>query len=154
MSAMSNTVDEIHTSGSLAEKAEIFHNGRGNASSFPHSLFIPLRAPLLAPKAPKIRTTLCRRDRYDFLFALRHCLFNSSVLPETERRWSTTLATWKEVHSHIAELTKFISKLCKISATQHLNQTNFFNEAWCNISMLHFKTWNETQHLLVLLVTQ
>lgn len=120
MSAMSNTVDEIHTSGSLAEKAEIFHNGRGNASSFPHSLFIPLRAPLLAPKAPKIRTTLCRRDRYDFLFALLRCLFNSLVWPETERRSSTTLATWKEVHSNIAGLTKFMSKLCKISATQHL----------------------------------
>uniref|UniRef100_A0A8C4HSP1 Growth factor receptor bound protein 14 n=2 Tax=Dicentrarchus labrax TaxID=13489 RepID=A0A8C4HSP1_DICLA len=63
MSDMNNTLDEIHTSGSLGEKAEIFHTGKGNVSGFPNPALIPLRAPLLIPNAQKIRTTLCKRNR-------------------------------------------------------------------------------------------
>ncbi|KAG8000696.1 Growth factor receptor-bound protein 14 [Nibea albiflora] len=60
---MNNTLDEIHTSGSLGEKAEIFHSGKGNVSGFPNPALIPLRAPLLTPNAQKIKTTLCKGNR-------------------------------------------------------------------------------------------
>lgn len=68
MSDMNNTLDEIHTSGSLGEKAEIFHSGKGNVSGFPNPALIPLRAPLLTPNAQKIKTTLCKGNRYDAFF--------------------------------------------------------------------------------------
>lgn len=63
MSDMNNTLDGIHTSGSLGEKAEIFQSGKGNVSGFPSPALIPLRAPLPAPNAQKIRTTLCKGSR-------------------------------------------------------------------------------------------
>lgn len=117
---MSNTVDEIHTPGRLAGKAEIFHSGSSNVSSFPNSLFIPLRAPLLAPNALRIRTTLCKRDRYDFLLSLLHCLLNSVAFNEIKRCWNTTVTTWNDVHSLTAGMINFIWELYKISACKHL----------------------------------
>ncbi|XP_018557843.1 growth factor receptor-bound protein 14 isoform X2 [Lates calcarifer] len=63
MSDMNNTLDEIHTSGSLGEKAEIFQSGKGNVSGFTSPALIPLRAPLLTPNAQKTRTTLCKGNR-------------------------------------------------------------------------------------------
>ncbi|XP_071368689.1 growth factor receptor-bound protein 14 isoform X1 [Centroberyx affinis] len=63
MSDMNNTLDDIHTSGSLGEKAEIFQSGKGNVSGFPSPALIPLRAPLLPPNAQKTRTTLCKGNR-------------------------------------------------------------------------------------------
>lgn len=63
MSDMNNTLDEIHTSRSLREKAEIFQSGRGNVSGFSSPALIPLRAPLLTPNAPKTGTTLCTGNR-------------------------------------------------------------------------------------------
>ncbi|CAJ1079317.1 growth factor receptor-bound protein 14 isoform X1 [Xyrichtys novacula] len=65
MSDMNNTLDEIHTSGRLGEKAEIFQSGRGNVSGFPSPALIPLQAPLLTPNAQKIRTRLCKGNRND-----------------------------------------------------------------------------------------
>ena len=70
MSDMNNTPDGIHTSGSLGEKAEIFHSGKGNVSGCPSPALIPVRAPLPTPNAQKIRTPLCKGNRYDsFVFA-------------------------------------------------------------------------------------
>lgn len=63
MSDMSNTLDEIHTSGCLSKKAEIFLSGRGNVSGFPSPALIPERASLLTPDAQKIRTPLCKGSR-------------------------------------------------------------------------------------------
>ncbi|XP_073329426.1 growth factor receptor-bound protein 14 isoform X2 [Pagrus major] len=63
MSDMNNTLDEIHTSGSLGEKADIFHSDKGNVSGFPGPALIPLRAPLLTPNAQKNRTALCKGNR-------------------------------------------------------------------------------------------
>ncbi|XP_074515487.1 growth factor receptor-bound protein 14 isoform X2 [Sebastes fasciatus] len=63
MSDMNNALDGIHTSGSLGEKAEIFHSGKGNVSGFPSPALIPLRAPLPTPNAQKIRTALCKGNR-------------------------------------------------------------------------------------------
>ncbi|XP_037343775.2 growth factor receptor-bound protein 14 isoform X1 [Pungitius pungitius] len=63
MSDMNNTLDGIHTSGSLGEKAEIFQSGKGNASGFPSPTLIPSRALLPKPNAQKIRTTLSKSNR-------------------------------------------------------------------------------------------
>ncbi|XP_056145256.1 growth factor receptor-bound protein 14 isoform X3 [Lampris incognitus] len=60
---MNNTLDDLHTSGRLGEKAEIFHSGKGNVSGLPSPALIPLPAPLLPPNAQKTRTTLCKGDR-------------------------------------------------------------------------------------------
>ncbi|CAN9497797.1 unnamed protein product [Ophioblennius macclurei] len=63
MSDMNKTLDEIHTSGHLGEKAEIFQSGRGNVSGFPSPALIPLQDPLLTPNAQTSRTKLCRGTR-------------------------------------------------------------------------------------------
>lgn len=63
MSDMNKTLDEIHTSGSLGEKAEIFQSGRGNVSGFPSPALIPLQDPFLTPNAQKTRTKLCKGTR-------------------------------------------------------------------------------------------
>lgn len=42
---MSNTLDEIHTSGSLGARAEIFQRGKGNVSGFLSPALIPLQTP-------------------------------------------------------------------------------------------------------------
>ncbi|KAM6955489.1 growth factor receptor-bound protein 14 isoform 2-T4 [Lycodopsis pacificus] len=63
MSDMNNTLDGIHTSGSLGEKADIFQSGKGNASGFPSPALIPTRAPLPTPNAQKIRTSLSKGNR-------------------------------------------------------------------------------------------
>lgn len=68
MSDMNNTLDEIHTSGSLGEKAEIFQSGKGNVSGFSSPALIPLRAPLLPPNAQKTGTALFKGSRYECLF--------------------------------------------------------------------------------------
>ncbi|MGH0132142.1 UNVERIFIED_CONTAM: hypothetical protein FKN15_050003 [Acipenser sinensis] len=47
---MNNTLKDLHTSGSLGEKAAVFRSGRNNASGFLSAPLIPLRAPLLPPK--------------------------------------------------------------------------------------------------------
>uniref|UniRef100_A0A7N6ABR9 Growth factor receptor bound protein 14 n=1 Tax=Anabas testudineus TaxID=64144 RepID=A0A7N6ABR9_ANATE len=65
MSDMNNTLDEIHTSGRLGEKAEIFQSGKGNVSAFPNPALISLQAPLLAPNAQKTGATLCKGNRSD-----------------------------------------------------------------------------------------
>ncbi|KAF7648993.1 hypothetical protein LDENG_00149160 [Lucifuga dentata] len=57
------TLDEIHTSGSLGEKAEIFQSGRGNVSGFSSPALIPLCAPLLPPNAQTAGTTLNKGNR-------------------------------------------------------------------------------------------
>lgn len=59
---MNETLDDIHTSGSLRERAEIFQSGRGNASGFPSPALIPLD-PLLTPNAQASRTKLCGGSR-------------------------------------------------------------------------------------------
>ena len=89
MSDMNNTLDEIHTSGSLGEKADIFHSGKGNVSGCPGPALIPLRAPLLTPNAQKNRTALCcKGNRYDKFFSLRLlsmkpvCLWDSNKINE------------------------------------------------------------------------
>lgn len=63
MSDMNKTLEEIHTSGSLGEKAEIFHSGKGNVSGFPSPALIPLQEPLLTPNAHGTRTKLCKGNR-------------------------------------------------------------------------------------------
>ncbi|XP_073769340.1 growth factor receptor-bound protein 14 isoform X2 [Danio rerio] len=50
MSAMNDSLDETHTSGSLGEKATIFRGARGGGSAV-GSAFIPLRSPLQPPNA-------------------------------------------------------------------------------------------------------
>ncbi|XP_056322023.1 growth factor receptor-bound protein 14 isoform X1 [Danio aesculapii] len=50
MSAMNDSLDETHTSGSLGEKAAIFRGARGGGNAV-GSAFIPLRSPLQAPNA-------------------------------------------------------------------------------------------------------
>ncbi|MGH0119573.1 UNVERIFIED_CONTAM: hypothetical protein FKN15_032398 [Acipenser sinensis] len=47
---MNNTLKDLHTSGSLGEKATVFRSGRNNASGFLSAPLIHLRAPLLPPK--------------------------------------------------------------------------------------------------------
>ncbi|CAB1346667.1 unnamed protein product, partial [Coregonus sp. 'balchen'] len=63
MSDMSNTLEDIHTSDSLGEKAEIFGSGKGNVSGFSSPSLIPLHAPLQPPNAQLSRTAVCQGNR-------------------------------------------------------------------------------------------
>ncbi|XP_075896077.1 growth factor receptor-bound protein 14 isoform X2 [Nelusetta ayraudi] len=58
---MSNTLDRVHTCGSLGGKAEIFHGGRADESGYSSPALTSLRAPLL--DAQRTRTTLCVGSR-------------------------------------------------------------------------------------------
>lgn len=62
MSDMNNTLEDIHTSESLGEKAEIFRSGKGNVSGFSSPALIPLSVPL--PTNPQhTRTPICKGNR-------------------------------------------------------------------------------------------
>ncbi|XP_014326617.1 growth factor receptor-bound protein 14 isoform X1 [Xiphophorus maculatus] len=60
---MNKTLDKIHTSGGLGQKAEIFQSGKGNESVFPSSAIIPLEDPSLTPNAQRTRTKFCKGNR-------------------------------------------------------------------------------------------
>ncbi|KAL6484604.1 hypothetical protein MHYP_G00066490 [Metynnis hypsauchen] len=58
MSAMSESLDELDTPGSLSEKAAIFREGKGNVSVLGSGpALIPLRSPFQPPGALHNRTT-------------------------------------------------------------------------------------------------
>ncbi|KAL7865544.1 hypothetical protein SRHO_G00107910 [Serrasalmus rhombeus] len=58
MSAMSDSLDELDTPGSLSEKAAIFREGKGNVSVLGSGpALIPLRSPFQPPGALHNRTT-------------------------------------------------------------------------------------------------
>ncbi|XP_041857957.1 growth factor receptor-bound protein 14 isoform X4 [Melanotaenia boesemani] len=60
---MNKTLEKIHTSGSLGQKAEIFQSERGDVSDFTSPTLIPLEDPLLTPNAQKTRPKLCKGSR-------------------------------------------------------------------------------------------
>ncbi len=137
---MNNTLDKIHTSGSLGEKAEIFQSGNGNVSGFPSPALIPLRAPLLTPNAQKNRTTLCKGNRYDsFSLHLPRvttvCLQDSSEINSAALKLKVILTT---VHFTMCtlcicrrETQKSILKLkCRLCTCKHnwLNPNAAVNE--------------------------
>ncbi|KAM9710249.1 growth factor receptor-bound protein 14 isoform 1-T1 [Menidia menidia] len=63
MGDMNRTLNKIHSSTSLKQKAELFQNGKGNVSGFPSPALNPWQDPLLTPNAPKTRTKLCNGNR-------------------------------------------------------------------------------------------
>lgn len=63
MSDMNKALDEIHTSQSLGQKAEIFQSDKGNVSGFPSAELFPLQEPLITPNKQKISIKLCRGNR-------------------------------------------------------------------------------------------
>lgn len=60
---MNKTLDKIHTSGGLGQKAEIFQSGKGNESVFPSPEIIPLEDPSLTPNAQRTRIKFCKGNR-------------------------------------------------------------------------------------------
>ncbi|XP_013856952.1 growth factor receptor-bound protein 14 [Austrofundulus limnaeus] len=60
---MNKTLEKIHTSGSLGQKADLFHSGKGNVSGFPSPALIPLQDSLLIPNAQETGTKLCPGNR-------------------------------------------------------------------------------------------
>lgn len=63
MSDMNKALDEIHTSQSLGQKAEIFQSDKGNVSGFPSAELFPLQEPLITPNEQKISIKLRRGNR-------------------------------------------------------------------------------------------
>ncbi|XP_005453034.1 growth factor receptor-bound protein 14 isoform X1 [Oreochromis niloticus] len=63
MSDMNKALDEIHTSQSLGQNAEIFQSDKGNVSGFPSADLFPLQEPLITPNKQKISIKLCRGNR-------------------------------------------------------------------------------------------
>ncbi|XP_015214441.2 growth factor receptor-bound protein 14 isoform X3 [Lepisosteus oculatus] len=63
MSDMSNTVEDLQTSGNLGEKTAIFQHDRSNASRFSSPSLIPLRAPLPPSNALQNKAALFKGIR-------------------------------------------------------------------------------------------
>ncbi|CDQ57756.1 unnamed protein product [Oncorhynchus mykiss] len=60
---MNNTLEDVHTSGSLGEKAEVSGRGKGNVSCFSSPSLIPLHGPLQPPNAQLSRNAVCQGNR-------------------------------------------------------------------------------------------
>ncbi|XP_035629228.1 growth factor receptor-bound protein 14-like isoform X1 [Oncorhynchus keta] len=60
---MNNTLEDVHTSGSLGEKAGVSGRGKGNVSCFSNPSLIPLHGPLQPPNAQLSRNAVCQGNR-------------------------------------------------------------------------------------------